>query len=248
MTSPVRGKSDSRGPGRGPSLAALAVDLDRTLVRDGHAPLRPASNVLAAAQRLGLTVVLVSGREYDVLADFVAKLRHVDAFVAENGAVVEAPVGGRPRVVGGAIAKKVHRRLARVPSVNAEFGEVVVSVPRTEAGLVGRLVRDLPVDLVSNVDRTMILPSGITKASGMQLTLRALRLRADRFAAIGDADNDLPLLRDAALSGAVRNAEPQVVAAADYVCRKTFGAGVEEFVRGPVAHYLARARAWGTPE
>ena len=117
-----------------------------------------------------------------------------------------------------------------------------------EAVRAGRLVRDLPVDLVANVDRTMILPTGVTKASGMQLALRALRLRADRFAAIGDAENDLPLLRDAALSGAVRNAEPRVVAAADYVCQKTFGAGVEEFVRGPVAHYLARAPPLETPE
>jgi hydroxymethylpyrimidine pyrophosphatase-like HAD family hydrolase len=188
---------------------------------------------------MGLKVVLASGREYHWLAALAAKLRFVDALVAENGAVVEAPVGGRPRIVGRAMASRVRRRLAQARWTNVEYGEVVVSVPRSMGPRVGKLVKGLDVALVPNADRVMILPAGVSKASGMQLALRALHLGSRSFAAIGDGENDIPLLREAALSGAVSNAHPRVVAAVDYVCRAPFGAGVEEFVKGPLANYPA---------
>lgn len=220
-----------------PSLMALAVDIDRTLLPPGRISLGPASKVLTTAHQMGLKVVLVSGREYPWLAALAAKLPFVDALVAENGAVVEAPVGGRVRVVGRATGSRVRRRLARSPWASAEYGEVVVSVPRSMGRKVGLLVRDLAVDLVPNADRVMVLPAGVTKASGMRVALRALHLGSHPFAAIGDGENDIPLLCEAALSGAVNNAHPRVAAIADYVCRAPFGDGVLEFVVGPLARY-----------
>ncbi len=153
--------------------------------------------------------------------------------------MVEVPVGGHLKVVGRATAARVRRRLAEAPWANAEYGDVVVSIPRPMGRRVGRLVRGLGVHLVPNGDRVMVLPAGVSKATGMKLALRALDLDSRSFAAIGDGENDLPLLRAAQLSGAVSNAHPRVVATVDYVCRTPFGDGVEEFVRGPLAHYPA---------
>jgi hydroxymethylpyrimidine pyrophosphatase-like HAD family hydrolase len=240
-----------RAKGRGPSgssgaAAALAVDLDRTLTRPGSTSFRAASNVLSTVRGLGLKVILVSGREYARLTTISKQLRHVDALVAENGAVVEAPIGGPLRVIGRTTGRQVRQRLTGMLGTGAEYGEVVVSVPRPMGRKVGRLLEGLAVDLVPNVDRVMVLPEGVSKATGMRIALRALHLGSRRFAAIGDAENDIDLLREAVLSGAVGNAQPRVRAVVDHVCHAVFEAGVAEFVQGPLTEYLAaRSRSEG---
>jgi hydroxymethylpyrimidine pyrophosphatase-like HAD family hydrolase len=230
----------------GPRLVAFAVDLDRTLLAPGAKSFRPATQTLKTVQRMGLRVVLVSGREHSVLSEFSDRLQHVDALVAENGGVIEAPVGGRVRSIGRSTGARVRERLAAEAWTDVEYGEVVVSLPRARESDLRARLNGLPVHLVPNVDRVMVLPEGVSKASGMRRALGALHLPSRTFAAIGDAENDIPLLRAASLSAAVRNAQPSVLAYVDYVCRASFGAGVAEFVREPLVRYLqapARARS-----
>jgi hydroxymethylpyrimidine pyrophosphatase-like HAD family hydrolase len=219
-------------------LVAFAVDLDRTLLPTDGSGIPAASRVLKAVRQMGLRTVLVSGRELSVLSAFAHRLQYVDALVAENGAVVESPFGGQPLVVGRDTGARVRHRLFGRPWPAAEFGMVVASLPRRLRPRVVPLLKGLGVELVANADRVMILPRGVTKASGMQLALERLHLRGQPYAAIGDGENDLPLLRAAALSAAVRNAHRRVRGNVDYVCRASYGRGVAEFVRGP----LRRAR------
>jgi len=219
-------------------LVALAVDLDRTLLPPDVGTVRSAPSILRAVQRMGVRVVLVSGREHSVLSEFSRRLRYIDALVAENGAVVEAPLGDRVRRVGRATGLRVRQRLSGRPWARAEYGDVVASVPRVLRSRVVPIVKDLGVELVPNVDRVMILPKGVSKASGMQLALAGLHLPGGRYAAIGDGENDLPLLRAATISAAVHNAHPRVRARVDYVCRASYDAGVAEFVRGPLTRAL----------
>jgi|HubBroStandDraft_1064217.scaffolds.fasta_scaffold00528_25 hydroxymethylpyrimidine pyrophosphatase-like HAD family hydrolase len=215
-------------------LAAFASDLDRTLVNVGDRPSGDARAALREAQALGLGTLLVSGRRYPDLMPYVRALRYVDGLVAENGAIVEAPLGSVPRVFGRAVGAAVRVRLAAVPGLEVEYGEVVASVLQRHAPQLRRAVKGLPVQLVGNVRHLMALPTGISKGSGTRRALVRLGYRAGRYAAIGDAENDLDLLSGAALAGAVANAEPEVRAAADYVCRGRYAAGVLEFIRGPV--------------
>ena len=221
------------------SLVVFAVDLDRTLLPPHATSVRPALDLLSTVRRMGLKVVLVSGRVYAELSSFAAELRAVDALVAENGAVIEAPMGGVVKMVGRKTGDEVRRRLATEGWRRVEYGEIVVSLPRPMGARVSRLLKGLPVDLIPNVDRVMVLPEGVTKASGMRVALRALHVGSRGFAAIGDGENDIDLLREAEISGAVKNAHPRVRAMVDYVCRAPFVTGVEEFVKGPLTEYLA---------
>lgn len=222
-----------------PHPVAFAVDLDRTLLPPGQSLPRSTSSTLRSVQEMGLKVVLVSGREHDRLAAFAQKLRAIDALVAENGAVIEVPLGGTVRRIGSQTGARVRERLgpARIPGV--ETGEVVVSVPRRRRSRVASLLSGLSVDFVPNADRVMVVPHGVTKATGMRRVLRDLRLHSREYAAIGDGENDIALLEAAALSAAVANAHPAVRSVVDYVCRARFGAGVAEFVRGPLARSVS---------
>ena len=77
---------------------------------------------------MGLRTLLVSGREYSQLSRFAAEFGDLDGIVAENGAVIEAPLGTSPRVVGRRGVVSVRRSLEGRPDLHCEFGQVVVSV------------------------------------------------------------------------------------------------------------------------
>jgi hydroxymethylpyrimidine pyrophosphatase-like HAD family hydrolase len=183
---------------------------------------------------MGLTALLVSGRPYEELVRLAHEIGEWDGLVAEDGAVVEAPLGHRPLIRGRSTAATVRRRLRGVYGLTPELGRVIASVPRSQRRLLQRTLEGLPVVVQANIDRLMVVPAGLNKASGVRVALRRLGLPRTEYAAIGDAENDLELLRGAALSGAVANAIPRVRAVVDYVCRAPFDRGVLEFVRGPV--------------
>lgn len=243
--SPERVRRGRATPGHAPGqrplprpagpLLAFVSDLDRTLLRPGTSVFGPARRVLASARALGLRTLIVSGRETDDLRSLVRRLGPVDALVAENGAVVEAPVGSRPAVFGRRTAAQVRRRLGSGGAYPVRYGTVIASAPRQNARRLARALRGLPVRLVPNVDRIMVLPCRVSKGTGTRAALRRLGLPTGAYAAIGDAENDRELLRGAALSAAVRNAEPAIRALADYRCTRAYARGALEFVLGPLA-------------
>ena len=61
---------------------------------------------------------------------------------------------------------------------------------------------ELPLAIVFNRGRLMVLPQSISKATGLREALRVLRLD-DNAAAIGDAENDYELLACCELGAAV---------------------------------------------
>ncbi len=201
-----------------------------------------AVHALRTARAWGLRTVLVSGREYAKLGRLARGFGTWDALVAEDGAVVEAPFGSAPRIVGQHTVAEMRRRLALHPRLQAAWGEVVFSVPRGHRRRLVRMVAGLPVHVTANVDRLMVLPAGISKLTGTRTALAQLGLARRAFAAIGDAENDVELLRGAALSATVANGRPEVRRVVDYVASRPFDQGVWEFVDGPVRARMHRGR------
>ena len=80
-------------------LSVLALDYDGTLTRDDRLKSIMIDSI-AAARRLGNTVMLVTGRRLDDLRRVAGGLRFVDCVVAENGALRRHDAGrgvGRSR-------------------------------------------------------------------------------------------------------------------------------------------------------
>jgi hydroxymethylpyrimidine pyrophosphatase-like HAD family hydrolase len=224
-----------------PPLAAFATDLDRTLLRPGGRPTAAARRALRVARSMGLRTVLVSGREYPVLRRMARDFGTWDALVAEDGAVVEAPYGSPPRAVGRRTAAELRRRLARHPRLEGQWGEVVFSAHVGHRRRLVGIVAGLPVHTTTNVDRLMVIPAGVSKRTGLERALRRLGVGRRRYAAIGDAENDVEMLRAAAISGTVGNGRPEARRVADYVARGSFDRGVWEFVDGPVRAWMEAA-------
>jgi hypothetical protein len=197
------------------NLSVLALDYDGTIARDDviDAGVRAA---IAAARARGVTVLLVTGRILADLQRVAGDLHFVDAVVAENGAVLHLPAGGRTSALAPPLPERLldELRLRNIPFV---AGQCLVDANAAEASRLLDVIRtlELPLVLVFNRSRVMVTTQGVSKATGLRAALDTLRLSARNAVAIGDAENDHELLRLAEIGVAVAWGSAALAAAAD---------------------------------
>jgi hypothetical protein len=162
----------------------------------------------------------------------------VDAFdrvVAENGAVLYHPRTRRledlaappPPVFVAALVE------AGVPCWTGRV--IVATVVPYEAAVLATIRRlGLELQIIFNREAVMVLPAGVSKASGLARALRDLGISRYNTVGIGDAENDHAFLEWTGYAVAVANAVPALAAAADLVTAGAHGAGVQELVLGPL--------------
>lgn len=174
-------------------FSVLALDYDGTIASDGK--LDPeVKAAIAEVRRRGIAVVLITGRILSDLCDIAGHLDFVDAVVAENGAVV-AFNGGNSRLIGLPPAPIFSQELGR-RGIQFRAGQCVVETDADRAGQVLAVIRDLelPLVLLFNRGRLMVLPQAVSKGTGLREALTMLRLSPHNAIAIGDAENDHDLL------------------------------------------------------
>ena len=89
--------------------------------------------------------------------------------------------------------------------------------PEARERVIGRL-GELPAEIArSEVSSLEFSPKGITKATGLLALAKLLGIDPEATIAVGDADNDLDMLRAAGLGVAMGNANENARAAADVV-------------------------------
>lgn len=207
-------------------IDVLATDYDRTLTDDALAPVVEALDALAEARKAGLKVIVVSGRGIRFLEKEVGHV--ADALVAENGCLVSRP--GQAPIATGGCDVDLHERLLAA-GVEAEVGDVLASFWTRDVERVLPHLRGVAVHLVRNRDRTMLLPQGVDKATGLRVALRLLGHDLESAAAAGDGENDLPMIRAVAHGIAVANAVPALKEHATFVTSRPGGHGIAEWVR-----------------
>jgi hydroxymethylpyrimidine pyrophosphatase-like HAD family hydrolase len=213
-------------------FSVLALDYDGTIAVDGRLDVGVAA-VLAEVRDRGIAVVVVSGRTLADLREVSGGLDWADAFVLEDGAVVTFP-GGDTRLLAREASPPLMRAM-REEGVPFTAGQCVIEASADDAARILALVRslELPLALHFNRGRLMVLPYGISKETGLREVLRAFRLSSHNTLAIGDAENDHPLLQASEVGAAVAWGSKALLADADDVVP---GSGPPA-----VAHYLRRA-------
>jgi hypothetical protein len=196
-------------------LSVLALDYDGTIARDDR--MDPAVRAaIADARERGITVLLVTGRILDELRRVAGDLHFVDGIVAENGAVVHFPDSGHTSLlappVPDAFLAEVRQR-----GIAVTAGQCLVDAAAADGGRLLEVIqaRELPLVLLFNRSRVMTLPQGVSKATGLHVALDMLRMSPRNTVAIGDAENDHPLLQFAEIGAAVQWGSPVLQSAAD---------------------------------
>jgi len=224
-----------------PRFKVLASDYDGTLAHHGRVPAE-AVEAVGRFRDAGGLLVLVTGRRHEELEQVFPEAHDsLDLLVAENGGLlVEYPSESRRTLLGDRLPEGLHQVLHENGVHVFETGELIVSAAREDEDGVRRAAAALqdrwPCQVVPNKDRVMLLPAGIDKASGLTAALQVLGVDRADTVAIGDAENDLPLLRSAGLAVAVANSVEALTAVAD---RVTAGRGpvgvietIDELLRG----------------
>jgi hydroxymethylpyrimidine pyrophosphatase-like HAD family hydrolase len=220
----------------------LAIDYDGTVAEHGvfHPEVRAA---IQEVRERGLAVVLVTGRRLNDLRDVAGDLRFADAVVGENGAVYTIPGTGRASVLAPHVVPAFADRL-RQQGIDIAVGESVVEADASAATAILRVVREmeLPLVLLFNRGRLMVLPQSVSKGTGLRQALRALRLSPHNTVAVGDAENDHELLAVSEVGVAVGWGSAALRAVADEVVEGAGPAALVPFLRALPDRSVLRAR------
>lgn len=221
-------------------FAAVAIDYDGTLAENGTVR----SSTVDALERLiasGRKFILVTGR---VLREVLSIFPQADLcarIIAENGAVLYRPATREQRLLAEPASNPLIEALRRRGVTPLDVGDSIVSTVRPHEVAVLEVIRDLGLEhhVVFNRESVMVLPPGVTKASGLKAALDELQLSPHNVVGIGDSENDHALLQVSELAVAVSSAVSTLCDAADWVTRKANGNGTAEVLSALVANDLA---------
>ena len=210
---------------------AFATDYDGTLAHDGQVD----EQTVAALRRLaaaGCKLILVTGRQWPDLHRVFPQVAIFDRVVAENGAVLIDPPSGQARELADPPPAELIHALEEGGVQPLYRGQVVLATVEPNEVLGRDLIEELGLncDVILNKGSVMILPRGIDKASGLRAALDELGISAGDTVAVGDAENDQPLLELAGFGVAVANALDSLKQRASVVTNGDHGAGVRELI------------------
>ncbi len=225
---------------------ALATDYDGTIANDGVVD----ESTLAALERLrggARRLILVTGRDLTDLRRAMPRLDLFDLVVAENGALLYDPASHEEQALVDAPPPAFVARLRELEVAPLWMGRVIVGTWERNAGKVHSAIHDLGLNLqiTFNKSAIMVLPAGVTKASGLRGALAQLGLSPFNCIGVGDAENDLAFLDVCGLPVAVANALPSVKERAIFVTAGMRGAGVAELIDQLLATDFAEFGAIG---
>jgi len=218
----------------------LICDYDGTIARDG----RCAPSTVEALRRVrasGRKLVLATGRQLAELQEVFPEYALFDRIVAENGAVLYEPASKDGRALAGPPPPEFVDALRRRGVQPLSVGQCIVATWRPFESTVLEVIRSmgLQLQIISNKDALMVLPTGMNKASGLQVALNELGLSPHNTVGVGDAENDDAFLTMCECSVAVANALPALKERADLVTVGSHGAGVEELIEKLLSEDLA---------
>jgi hydroxymethylpyrimidine pyrophosphatase-like HAD family hydrolase len=214
----------------------LALDYDGTIAEDGKLNDEVRRAIEEVRQR-GITVALVTGRILSELQRVMGDLDLVDVVVAENGAVLAYPATSRYKVLGQPPPQEYLVELVR-RGIQISFGECVVEADAADAERILPVIREmgLPLVILFNRDRLMVLPQAVSKATGLREALTTLRLSPHNALAIGDAENDFEMLAACEMGVAVAWGSEWLKAVADAVLAGSGPVAVADYIRHITAH------------
>jgi hydroxymethylpyrimidine pyrophosphatase-like HAD family hydrolase len=181
----------------------LALDFDGTIALNNTID-PDVSAAIKEARHSGLLTVLVTGRILNDLEFLARGSALFDAVVAENGAVLQLPHLEAPVTLSQAPDPGFLAAL-RTQGIWHRTGHCIVEADAAAAPQIVEIIRNLrvPLAIAFNLGRLMVLPHGVSKASGLKEALWRLRASVHNAFGIGNAENDHQLLEICEIGAAV---------------------------------------------
>ncbi|HHT72132.1 MAG TPA: HAD family phosphatase [Firmicutes bacterium] len=195
---------------------------------------------------------LCSGRPATFMEALARQLTITSPMICENGSLLFDPQTKRgivhPNIPQefmkerGNIHRAIEELIAGTDAVIELGKDVMFSVNSTNPGQFGDLMpriqealQGAPVNIQFSGRSIEVIPRGVTKAQGLAFWAETMGVQISDTVSIGDADNDLEILRAAGHAAAPANCTPNVQAIAEYISPYPMVEGVLDIV----AHYTA---------
>ncbi|MBE9040483.1 HAD family phosphatase [Oscillatoriales cyanobacterium LEGE 11467] len=210
---------------------ALATDYDGTLAKDGRVD-EKTLNALVRFRESGRKLILVTGRELNELLEIFPQIQQFHRAIVENGALLYNPRTQETRMLCQPPPVEFIETLQKRGVAPLQVGRAIVATWEPHGKTVQEAIDQmkLPFQVTLNKNAVMVLPNGVTKASGLKEALVDLNLSPQQVVGVGDAENDLALLAGSGLGVAVANAVTELKGQADWVMYGKRGAGVRELI------------------
>lgn len=150
--------------------------------------------------------------------------------------VLQLPTAPEKQSLYNVLNKLLQFQPAELSEITDELvlNKAVIAYPQEE---LDPKIKEIPTEFHENYEiiktRSMLLefmPKGVTKAYGISLLAKDLGLKQEEIMAIGDEENDLPMIEYAGLGVAMENAVPFVKEAANYVTSSNVEHGVAKVI------------------
>jgi phosphoglycolate phosphatase (TIGR01487 family) len=214
-------------------IKAIVVDIDGTLTDMSRLI---SLEAVAAMREMPIPVVLCTGNVICFVRAASKLLGASDLMIGENGGVVLAGFDAKALVLADIEECRRGRDTLKeyfpgLESLDETYRKSELAFRRgidldRARSIIAEHFPDL--EIVDTQFALHLKHKNVNKATGMRKIAEVLGLSTQNFAAMGDSENDLPMLKEAGIAIAVGNATPEVKAEADYVCTKSYGEGAAE--------------------
>jgi phosphoglycolate phosphatase (TIGR01487 family) len=215
------------------AIRAVVCDVDGTITDSGKRIQALGMECLRRVQANGATAMIASGNVLPVAYGLSQFIGLDSPVIAENGGVVSY----REQIFelhSPEVPEKAFLRVKeRVPGAERLFTDnwrrTEVALKRsTDLDAVRKALDGWPVEVEATGFAIHIMERGHGKMSGVRKACDLIGISPQDVLAIGDADNDVGMLRGCGHSAAVGNAQPAAKAAARFVARRDHSEGVLE--------------------
>ncbi len=211
------------------TVRAIAIDIDGTLTYEDRSI---NCDAVKALRKLKIPVVLATGN-ISCFARAAAKLIGVsDIVICENGGVVRFEYDGGDIVLGDINrclkAVKILKKYFDIELLDANYRKSEVCLRRNFPLEVARKILPEDVKIIDSGFAYHIIDARVSKGKALEFIAKKLGIDVKNFAAIGDSENDVDLIKTAGVGIAVANAHIKLKEVADIVVSKSDGEGVVE--------------------
>ncbi|MGC8651487.1 MAG: phosphoglycolate phosphatase [Minisyncoccia bacterium] len=209
-------------------IKLIAFDYDRVLTDENLNFDVELVKYINEMKNNGIVVGIITGRRWA----YIEKMKNFfDFIVYENGFFlyynghIKLCNEQQEKIAKEAKSYFISRR------IDCIFGELMISCPMDKLEYVQKIKNIISeLEIVTNIDRFIILPKGIDKGYSLKKVLDLLKINTQNVAVVGDGENDLSMFKIAGLPICIGNSIDELRKISKLCSNKKYSKGTEEIL------------------
>jgi len=209
-------------------IKLIAFDYDRVLTDENLKFDDRLIHYLEDIKNNGIISGIITGRRWN----YIEKMKNFfDFIVYENGFFLYHNKHIKLfNKIQEDTAKNV-KKILESHNVDCIYGELLISCTLDKMDYVIKIKESMEdIDIVTNIDRFLILPKGINKGSALKYVLNMFNIKEDNAAVVGDGENDILMFKIAGFPACIGNSIEELKKISRFCSNERFSSGTMEIL------------------